>query len=57
MPINHYEYIKKHYPNLTVCKATDTAKVIRIVTEKSNFFLDTSNLNLIELKIILNKIL
>ena len=57
MSTNIYEYIKKHYPNVTVVKATDSGKIIRVVTEKSNITLDTAKLNVIKVDMILKYIL
>ena len=55
--MNFYEYIKKHYPNLTVVKSSDNAKVLRIVTKKSNITLDTTKLNVFKVDMILKNIL
>lgn len=57
MKINAYEYIKNNYPNLTVSKLSDNAKVIRVSTKKSSILLDTSTLDLFDLQIILKNIL
>lgn len=57
MSINIYEYIKKHYPNVTVVKASDGAKIIRVVTEKSNITLDITKLNVFKVDMILKNIL
>lgn len=57
MSTNIYEYIKKHYPNVTVVKATDSGKIIRVVTEKSNITLETAKLNVFKVDMILKNIL
>ena len=42
--MNAFNYIKEKYPHVTVVKATDSGKVIRVVTAKSRMTLNTAEL-------------